>query len=276
MTLYQAILLALLQGLTEFLPISSSAHLALFPWLFGWPDQGLTFDIALHVGTLVAVLVYFAKDWFHLILRGFGLRPPGAPGYVQENPQLLWWLAVATVPVGVAGFFLKDIVETTLRSPFYIGAMLILVGVLIGWADSRSRGAKQLGSMTLKDVLAVGCAQALAVVPGTSRSGITIATALLRDLDRAAAARFSFLLSTPAIGGAAVKAFLDLYKAGGIEPGAGALFAVGISMSALSGVLVIGFFLRFLRQNTLRFFVLYRIAFGIIVILLAILRPPAG
>lgn len=276
MSMYQAILLALLQGLTEFLPVSSSAHLALFPWLLGWPDQGLTFDIALHAGTLLAVLVYFAKDWWHLILRGLGLRLPGAPDYILQNPRLLWWLAAATVPVGIVGFFLKDVVETTLRSPFYIGAMLILIGLLIGWADSRGKRNKQLGAMTLKDVLIVGCAQALAVIPGTSRSGITIATALLRDLDRAAAARFSFLLSTPAIGGAAAKAFLDLYEAGGIEPGAGLLFAVGIGMSALSGILVIRFFLQFLRQNTLRFFVLYRIAFGIIVILLAILRPPAG
>lgn len=276
MSLYQAILLALLQGLTEFLPVSSSAHLALFPWLLGWPDQGLTFDIALHVGTLLAVLIYFAKDWWHLILRGFGLRPSGAPEYVEENPRLLWWLAAATVPVGVVGYFLKDIVETTLRSPYYIGAMLILIGLLIGWADSRGKRNKQLTGMTLADVLIVGCAQALAVIPGTSRSGITIATALLRDLDRAAAARFSFLLSTPAIGGAAAKAFLDLYEAGGIEPGTGTLFAVGIGMSALSGILVIRLFLRFLRQNTLRFFVLYRIAFGIIVMLLAILRPTAG
>lgn len=276
MSLYQAILLALLQGLTEFLPVSSSAHLALFPWLLGWPDQGLTFDIALHAGTLLAVLVYFAKDWWHLILHGFGLRLPGAPDYIHENPRLLWWLAAATVPVGIVGFFLKDIVETTLRSPYYIGAMLILIGILIGWADSRGKRNKQLGAITLKDVLIVGCAQALAVVPGTSRSGITIATALLRDLDRAAAARFSFLLSTPAIGGAALKAFLDLYEAGGMEPGMGILFLVGIGVSALSGIFVISFFLRFLRQNTLRFFVLYRLTFGIIVILLAILRPPAG
>lgn len=276
MSLYQAILLALLQGLTEFLPVSSSAHLALFPWLFGWPDQGLTFDIALHAGTLLAVLVFFAKDWLHLIAKGFGIQLAGAPDYVKENPRLLWWLALATFPVGVVGFFLKDIVETTLRSPYSIGTMLILVGLLIGYADTRGKRDKQLGAMSFADVLIVGFAQALAVVPGTSRSGITIATALLRNLDRAAAARFSFLLSTPAIGGAAAKAFLDLAKSGGVEPGMAIPFVVGISLSALSGFLVIGFFLRFLRQNTLRIFVLYRIAFGIIVILLAVFRPPAG
>lgn len=276
MSLYQAVLLALLQGFTEFLPVSSSAHLALFPWLLGWADQGLTFDIALHVGTLLAVLLYFAKDWFHLILSGFGFPMDGAPDYVKSNPRLLWWLALATVPVGIVGFFLKDVVETTLRSPYSIGAMLILIGLLIGYADSRGKRNKQLGKMSVADVLIVGFAQALAVVPGTSRSGITIAVALLRDLDRSAAARFSFLLSTPAIGGAAVKAFLDLMKSGGIEPGMMAAFGVGIAVSAVTGVLVIGLFLRFLRQNTLRFFVFYRVAFGIIVILLAVFRPPAG
>lgn len=276
MSLYQAVLLALLQGLTEFLPVSSSAHLALFPWLFSWPDQGLTFDIALHAGTLLAVLLYFAKDWWHLILRGFGIHTEGAPDYVKENPRLIWWLAAATVPVGVVGYFLKDVVETTLRNPYLIGTMLILVGLLIGYADSRGKRNKQLRTMSKVDVLMVGFAQALAVIPGTSRSGITIAAALLRNLDRAAAARFSFLLSTPAIGGAAVLAFLDLAKAGGIEPGMWTPFLVGISVSALTGILVIGLFLRFLRQNTLRFFVLYRVAFGIIVILLAVFRPPAG
>ena len=177
--------------------------------------------------------------------------------------------------MGVAGIFLKDMVETTLRSPYLIGTMLILVGLLIGYADTRGKRNKQLGMMSVADILAVGFAQALAVIPGTSRSGITIAAALWRNLDRAAAARFSFLLSTPAIGGAAAVAFLDMAKAGGVEPGMGSLFAIGISVSAITGILVIGFFLRFLRQNTLRFFVLYRIIFGIIVILLAVFRPPA-
>ena len=276
MSLYQAVLLALLQGLTEFLPVSSSAHLALFPWLFGWPDQGLIFDIALHAGTLLAVLLYFAKDWWHLILRGFGIHTEGAPDYVEENPRLIWWLAAATVPVGVVGYLLKDVVETTLRNPYSIGTMLILVGLLIGYVDSRGKRNKQLRTMSKADVLIVGFAQALAVIPGTSRSGISIAAALWRNLDRAAAARFSFLLSTPAIGGAAVLAFLDLAKAGGIESGMWTPFLVGISVSAITGILVIGLFLRFLRQNTLRLFVIYRVAFGIIVILLAVFRPPAG
>ncbi|MCW5963765.1 MAG: undecaprenyl-diphosphate phosphatase [Bryobacterales bacterium] len=275
MPLYQAILLALLQGFTEFLPISSSAHLALCPWLLGWEDQGLTFDIALHLGTLLAVLAYFARDWTFLLLRGFGVHSPKAPAYVNENPQLLWHLAAATLPVGVVGLLLKDMVETVLRSPFSIGFMLIAVGLLIGYADRRGTRNKQIGSMSFADTLTIGIAQALAVVPGTSRSGITIATALLRNLDRESAARFSFLLSTPAIGGAALKAFYDMTKAGGLEPGMAAPFLIGILVSGVTGILVIALFLRYLRRNTLRFFVLYRVIFGIIIVLLAYFRPPA-
>lgn len=275
MPLYQAILLALLQGLTEFLPVSSSAHLALFPWLFGWQDQGLTFDIALHLGTLVAVLVYFARDWFYLVLHGIGLRRDGAPAYISANPTLLWQLALATIPVAVVGLLLKDMVETVFRSPYSIGFMLIAVGLLIGYAERRGSRQKHIGSMSFVDILGIGCAQALAVIPGTSRSGITIATALLRNLDRESAARFSFLLGTPAIGGAAVKAVYDMLKDGGLESGMALVFGVGILVSAITGVLVIALFLRFLRQNSLRFFVLYRIAFGIIILLLAFFRPPS-
>ncbi len=274
MPLYQAILLALLQGLTEFLPISSSAHLALCPWLLGWEDQGLTFDIALHLGTLLAVLVYFSRDWFFIILRGFGVQSEKAPAYVNANPGLLWHLAAATVPVGVVGLLLKDMVETVFRSPYYIGFMLMAVGLLIGYADRRGTRDKQIGSMSFADTLTVGIAQALAVIPGTSRSGITIATALLRNLDRESAARFSFLLSTPAIGGAAAKALYDMLKDGGIGAGMATPFAVGILVSAITGILVIAFFLRYLRRNTLRFFVLYRVIFGIMIVLLAYFRPP--
>jgi undecaprenyl-diphosphatase len=275
MPLYQAILLALLQGLTEFLPVSSSAHLALFPWLLGWQDQGLTFDIALHLGTLVAVLVYFARDWLHLILRAVGLRLGQTPAYIDANPALLWHLALATIPVGVVGLLLKDMVETVFRSPYSIGFMLIAVGLLIGYAERRGSRQKRIGGMSLADTLIIGCAQALAVIPGTSRSGITIAMALLRNLDRESAARFSFLLGTPAIGGAAVKAVYDMLKDGGLENGMALTFGVGILTSAITGILVIALFLRFLRQNSLRFFVLYRIGFGIIILLLAFFRPPS-
>lgn len=271
MPIYQAVLLAIVQGFTEFLPISSSAHLALAPWLFGWQDQGLTFDIALHIGTLAAVLIYFFRDWVQVIAQGFGLKYGNDEG-LARNRGLLWLLAAATVPVGVAGMFFKDEVETTLRSPFVIGAMLILVGILMGYAERLSSRRRTMADLTAGDAMAIGVAQALAIVPGTSRSGITITMGLFRDFDRAEAARFSFLLSTPAIGGAALLAIRDLVKAGGVPPGELVVFLTGIGVSALTGCLVISFFLKFLKKHSLRFFVAYRIIFGIIVLALACFR----
>ena len=270
MPIYQAVLLAVVQALTEFLPISSSAHLALAPWLLRWPDQGLTFDIALHFGTLAAVLIYFFRDWLQVLAQAFGIQYSPDPD-LRLNRSLLWLLVLATVPVGVAGLLLEDVIENTIRSNrLVIGGMLVGVGILMWYADRRSRCNRTLGTMTLADALIIGAAQALAVIPGTSRSGITITAGLLRNIDRHSAARFSFLLSTPAIGGAALKKGYDLYQAGGIPEDLQVQFLVGMLVSAVVGCAVIAFFLRFLRSNTLRFFVYYRIAFGIIVIALAL------
>ena len=275
MSLYQAVVLAVVQGFTEFLPISSSAHLALAPWLFGWHDQGLIFDIGLHFGTLAAVLVYFFRDWVQIIAQGLGLPYQGKEE-LRGNPRLLWLLTAGTVPVAVTGLVLEEYVETVFRKPLPIGFMLIAVGLLMGVADRVGRRRKRLGEVSLRDCLVVGAAQAVAVIPGTSRSGITITAALFREFDREAAARFSFLLSTPAIGGAAVLAFKKLMEQGGVPPGMGAPFVVGIIASAATGCLVIAFFLRFLRRHSLKFFVHYRVIFGIIVIALALFRPPTG
>lgn len=272
MPLSQVIVLAILQGFTEFLPISSSAHLALVPWLTGWEDQGLTFDIALHFGTLAAVLIYFFRDWVQILGQGLSGRALGPDEGIGRNPRLLWMLAAATLPVGVAGILGKEAVETTLRSPYVIGTMLILVGVLMGWADRRQQGGRQLGDVSWVDALSIGAAQALAVIPGTSRSGITITAGLFRGMERAEAARFSFLLSTPAIGGAAVLAFRDLMKAGGVPAGEMTAFVVGILVSAVTGCVVISLFLRFLKRFNLQFFVAYRILFGILVLALAFFR----
>jgi undecaprenyl-diphosphatase len=275
MSLPQAVLLAVVQGFTEFLPISSSAHLALAPWLLGWQDQGLTFDIALHFGTLAAVCGYFFRDWVQIAAQALGL--PYAPDpELRRRPALLWLLAGATIPVGITGFFLMDYVGTALRSPYVIGFMLVAVGLLMGWADKVGRRSKALGDITAADGAAIGFAQALAVIPGTSRSGITIVAGLFRGIDREAAARFSFLLSTPAIGGAALKAFLDLMEQGGVPPEMTIPFVTGMATSALTGCLVIRYFLRYLRHHDLRFFVVYRIIFGIIVLALAYFRHPAG
>jgi undecaprenyl-diphosphatase len=274
MPILQVIVLALVQGVTEFLPISSTAHLALAPWLFGWKDYGLTFDIALHVGTLAAVLLFFFRDWMQVIAQGFGLSYGNDP-QLKQNRMLLWYLAAGTLPVAAIGFLVKEHAEQW-RNPYLIGAMLIAIAGVMWAADRAGSRKKDLGSVTLLDALAIGAAQALAVIPGTSRSGITIAAALFRDLDRPAAARFSFLLSTPAIGGAALLAFLDLIEQGGVAPEMRAAFAVGIALSGISGVAVIAFLINFLRRRSLRFFILYRVIFGIIVIALALFRRPAG
>lgn len=271
MPLYQAIVLAIVQGLTEFLPVSSSAHLALVPWLFGWKDPGLAFDIALHAGTLLSILLYFFRDWFQILMNGLGVRSRGGDPELQRNRMLLWLIALATIPVGIAGLLFGKQAEGVLRTPYIIGTMLILVGVVMGIAD-RALGTRQgrgIGHINLIDAITIGLGQALAIVPGTSRSGITITTGLFRGLDRYTAARFSFLMSTPAIAAAALKAAHDLKKAGGLPPDMRAPFIVGFLVSGLVGALVIGWFLNYLQRFTLRFFVAYRIVFGIIVLALA-------
>jgi undecaprenyl-diphosphatase len=274
MSILQVIILALIQGLTEFLPISSSAHLALTPWLFGWKDQGLAFDIALHFGTLLAVVIYFFRDWLQVLAHGFGLSYGHDPE-LARNPKLLWLLAAASVPVGVAGLLFKDYAEHTLRSPWVIGTMMIGIALFMEAADRIGRREKRIEHVSGADALTIGLSQALAIIPGTSRSGITISTGLFRNLERRAAARFSFLLSTPAVAAAAAKAFLDLYKQGGIPADMRIPFALGILVSALSGLAAIGFLMNYLRRASLRAFVLYRLAFGIIIFALAIFRSPA-
>lgn len=271
MPIHQAVILAVVQGLTEFLPISSSAHLALAPWLLGWKDQGLTFDIALHFGTLAAVLVYFFKDWVQIIGQAFGWSG-GADAQLRVQPRLMWTIAAATLPIGILGLLLKDAAETTFRSPWVIGVMLVAVGLLMLWAEKVGRREKGIGQMTFGDAMTVGFAQALAIVPGTSRSGITITAGLFRHVEREAAARFSFLLSTPAIGAAALLAFKDLHEAGGVPKDEIAAFVTGIVVSAITGCLVIGGLLKYLRSHSLRFFVAYRIIFGILVLALAFFR----
>ncbi len=277
MPFYQVVVLALVQGITEFLPISSTAHLALVPWVLGWKDPGLAFDIALHLGTLVAVAAYFARTWVRVFFLAFGRRVMPASGNdpdldLYANPRLFWFLVAATIPAGVAGLALQKYAETTLRSPLVIAGMMIGVGLLIWWAERRGPFGKGLGHLTLGDALAIGVAQALAVVPGTSRSGITMATALARGVDRPAAARFSFLLSTPIIFGAALKAGYDLIKAG-IPPEMIAAFAAGILISGVTGYLVIAWLIRYLQTATFRFFVWYRIICGVLILGLTFLWP---
>jgi undecaprenyl-diphosphatase len=274
MPLLQVIVLALVQGLTEFLPISSTAHLYLTSWLFGWQLEGLDFDIALHLGTLLAVLLYFARDWVQIIAQGLGI-PMRGDEELTHNHMMLWLLVIGTIPVGIAGLVFNRQAETTWRNPFVIGGMLIAVGILMYFAENAGRQQRDLSSINLPDAMTIGAAQALAVVPGTSRSGITISAGLFRNMTRESAARFSFLLSTPAIGAAAAKPLYDMHKKAGLHGVLSADFLVGVAVSAITGCLVISWFLHYLRRGGLRPFVYYRIVFGIIVIALAFIRRPA-
>ncbi len=269
MPLLEVIILGLVQGLTEFLPVSSTAHLALVPWLFHWQDPGLGFDIALHVGTLAAIIIYFFRTWVQIILQGFGIKVDGDPE-LKQNKMLLWLMAIATLPVGIFGYIFKEQAETTWRNPMVIASMMIGVGIILWICDRIGNRDKNLGQITTADAILIGLAQAVSIVPGTSRSGATISAGLWRNLDRAAAARFSFLLSTPAIAAAAAKDFYDIHKhQGGIPPEMHMPFIVGILVSGVSGLAVIHFFLEFLRRRSMNVFVVYRIVFGIIIIALA-------
>jgi undecaprenyl-diphosphatase len=243
--------------------------LALVPWLFHWPDPGLGFDIALHVGTLGAILLYFFRDWVQIIAQGFGMTFDADPA-LKRNRMLLWLMAVGTLPVGVFGYIFKAQAEGPWRNPMVIASMMIGVGVLLAICDRIGRRQKDLGHLTGLDAILIGLAQAVSIVPGTSRSGITISAGLWRNLDRPSAARFSFLLSTPAIAAAALKDFYDLAKhQGGVPHEMRIPFLVGILVSGASGLAVIHFFLEFLRHRTMTVFVAYRIIFGIIIIALA-------
>ncbi len=274
MPLSQVIVLAVVQGLTEFLPVSSTAHLYLSSWLLGWEAESLTFDLTLHLGTLVAVLLYFGADWFRIVLNGFGLRAKGDET-LERNRGLLWLLAVGSIPIGVGGLALNDYAEGPWRNPFVMGSMLIAIGVVMWIAEGTARKRRDMGTVSLVDSVAIGLAQMIAIVPGCSRSGITISAGLFRGLTPEAAARFSFLLSTPAVAAAALKAMYDMHKHGGLGQLMSTQFVVGITVSALTGCAVIAWFLHYLRRSGLRPFVYYRIAFGIIVLALAFIRRPA-
>jgi undecaprenyl-diphosphatase len=262
LTLLQAAILGLAQGLGEFLPISSSAHLVLVPWLFGWTDPGLTFDVALHIGTLLAVVIYFRKDWWHLITRGF-------TDVRSAEGRLFWYLVAASVPGAIGGFLLEKKAETVFRSPILIAMMLILMGVLLYWADRRSAKNIELKNITFETSILIGISQALAIIPGVSRSGITMTTGLLMGVTRQGAARFSFLLSTPIIFGAAV---VKLPHVISNSPMINVNFTIGILVSCITGIASIGFLLRYIQTKDFLPFVWYRFVLGALVIMMTMVR----
>lgn len=258
MTYLQATVYGSIQGVTEFLPISSSAHLVLAPWLLGWKDPGLTFDVALHLGTLAAVGGYFWRDWRDLLLGA--LRAPRS-----AQGKTLFWLAIASVPAAVAGVFLDDWAETTLRGPARAAASLIVFGLLLEAADRWGR--REHSTPGPREALAAGFAQALALFPGVSRSGITITAGLFMGLDRPAAARLSFLLALPITTGAVVFKLRHLTPAEVTGP-----FAWGVVVSALTGLAAVHHLLAWLRVGNFRPYVIYRVALGAAILALAAYR----
>jgi undecaprenyl-diphosphatase len=288
----EAIVLGIIQGLTEFLPVSSTAHLALTPWLVtrlglaNWSDPGLTFDVALHAGTLFAILLYFWRTWIQIIRAALGgkvvrfsetsdSQADLTPEEQRRERQLLWYLIAATIPAGIAGALLEKHIETTFRAPVLVASMLIIVAIVMWLAERSSKFSKPLSQIDATDAMTIGVLQAFAVIPGVSRSGITIAGGLFRNFTRESAARFSFLLSTPIIGGAALLKLHHVMKEG-LPPGMATAFAVGIIVSALVGYATIAWFIKYLKTQTLTVFIVYRILFGIAVLMLGYMGHYAG
>jgi len=251
--IFKAITLGILQGLTEFLPISSTAHLILLPWFFDWQGEvnTLTFNVTLHGGTLLALLMCFYKDWINMFLK---------------ERRMLFLIAAGTIPAGAAGLLLKDFVETSLRNPLIIVFSLIIFGILMlaGEQFIKKRGFNHKERITLLDSIFIGCAQAIALIPGVSRSGVTITAGLFRNLSRHEAARFSFLLSTPVIGGAFILEASRIISTP--DNYSFDMLAAGFISAAISGYIAIKFLLNFLKKYPLNIFVYYRFALAVIIL----------
>lgn len=261
MSLLEAIIYGIVQGLGEFLPISSTAHIVLAPWLFGWEDPGLAFDIALHMGTLVAVVIFFWKDWIRLIKAGL-------TDVKSSDGKLFWCLVLACIPGGILGLIFEEYIESVFRDPLLIGIMLIAMGLVIYVADRYSKSEVELKDVGPKRSLLIGVSQGLAMIPGVSRSGITMAVGRALKIKREDAARFTFLLSTPFI------LLSGLYKAKDIvSVSVEALpFSIAIVTSAIVGLLSIKFLLEYLKRKGFGIFAVYRLILGVIVIAVYLLR----
>ena len=285
MLIIQAIILGVVQGLTEFIPVSSSGHLILVPRLFGWHDMGLSFDVALHLGTIVAVIVYFRRDW-KSIISGFCAHIFRRVPYDKDRAEtashrlaggrpavgrLMIPILVACVPAAVVGYLWDDVIEQTLREGYWVGGALVLIGLVMLLAERAGKRQREIGQMNYVDYLAIGCAQAIALFPGVSRSGITISAGLFRGLDRAAAARFSFLMSTPIILGAGMLKLKDALETG-LPAGEVTAFIVGFITAALVGYGAIRFLMNYLRTRTLAVFVVYRLCLAGVIASVFLLR----
>ncbi len=269
MNIIQAILLGLLQGATEFIPVSSSGHLVLVPWLLGWPEPGLVFDTVVHWGTLVAVLVYFWRDWWTLL--GAWLRGLRRRDWSDPDARLMWWLILGSLPAAVIGFLLEDFFESLFGQPAWVSLFLLVTAALLALGEWLGRRTRGLGDLNWRDALVIGLGQAAAIAPGISRSGSTMTVGLLRGLERAASARFSFLLGTPIILGAGFFKLTDLLAAP--DPLAQApMLLAGFGAAAVSGYLCIWFLLRYLQRGRFYPFALYCALFGLLGLAVALMR----
>jgi undecaprenyl-diphosphatase len=281
----ESIILGLVQGATEFIPISSSAHLIFIPYLFGWTDPAITslsFDVALHLGTLVALLAYFARDWLRLIRAFFKIITERRIG-ADPDRRLAILVLVGTIPGGLAGLLLESRIDALFHRPgvpisstamIVMAAIIAAFGVLLLLADRLGRQAQYMEDLSLKDTLLIGLSQALAVFPGVSRSGATITTGLALGLEREEAARFSFLLSAPIILAAGVKSVWELFAgmhAGALPQSDLIVFPIGFVMAALSGFLCIRFLLEYLQTNNMKIFAYYRWGLALVILLVALI-----
>lgn len=267
MEIYQAIILGVVQGVTELLPISSSAHLAIIPWIFNWVNQpGFMeafegFDVALHFGTLLAIGIFFFKDWISLIKGGFNqvVRKEKTP-----EGRMFWYIVLATIPGGIIGFILDKYLEDILGTPIIIAGALIVMGIILYFVDKKSESVVEYEDMNLKQTFLIGLSQALAFIPGVSRSGITMTTARVMKIKRESAAKYSFLLSTPIVLAATVFKIKDFVF--------NIPFFVGVFVSFIVGIFVIKFLLDYLKKGSFKGFAIYRVILGIIIIALFCIR----
>jgi undecaprenyl-diphosphatase len=265
MTSFQALVLGLIQGLTEFLPVSSSAHLALAPWFFGWKDPGLAFDVALHFGTLIAVLWYFRSEWAKLIAAAISMIRARRVETVEERRVI--FLILATIPGAIGGLLLEKKAETAFRAPALTATALIVMGIVLWAADRFSRMNRELPAMRWLDAFLIGVSQVFALIPGVSRSGSTITTGRLLSFDRQSAAVFSFLMSMPIIAAAVVLKGSEAMRGGVTAP-----LIIGVAAAAVSSWLAISILLRYVTRHSYGIFALYRVILGVVVLVVLYVR----
>lgn len=260
MEIYQALILGIVQGLTELLPISSSAHLTIIPWIFNW-DIPASFDVALHFGTLLAIVIYFFKDWLQLIKGGYCYAIKKEK---TVQGRMFWYIVLATIPGGIIGFILDHFFEGALSRPIIIAIALIIMGIVLYLVDKNAKSKIKYEEMNLKQTFLIGLSQALAFIPGVSRSGVTITTARAMGITREAAAKYTFLLSTPIVFAATVFKFKDFVF--------NLPFVIGVLASFIVGLFVIKFLLQYLKKGSFKAFAIYRIIFGLLIIFITFIK----